>query len=133
MWVGFFVLGLTLGLQFLFRPETPLAAAMVWIGPLILAIWPSQWIARRALHASLWELIRPGLPAVAATLAALAVTLGVEAVLPQTGAFTTLLLRFSAFSIAYAAIVLAVLGADLREALATTGVTRAPVAQVRDA
>ncbi len=130
MLLGFSVLGMTLGLQLLFRPDTPFEAAMVWVVPLLLAIWPNQWISRRALHASLWELIRPGVPAVAATLAALAVTLGVEALLPQAGALGTLLLRFCVFSIAYAAIVLAVLGADLREALATAGVTRAPVAQV---
>lgn len=130
MWLGFFVLGLTLGLQLLLRPDTPFAAAMVWIAPMALAIGPGQLIARRALHASLWELVRPGLPAVAATLVALAVALGVEALMPPPGTLAALLSRASVFSAAYGAIVLTMLADDLREALAATGVARAPTARV---
>lgn len=121
MLLGFFVLGLTLGLQLLLRPTTPVSAALVWIAPMALSIWPSQLIARRALHASLWALLRPGLPAMAATLVALGAAVLAEALVVPEGVLTVLLFRASAFSVIYTAIAVLMLGDDLREALTAAG------------
>jgi len=129
MWLGIFVLILTTAAQVIWRPATPAEAAWIWAGPMIASIWPSQWVANRALHERLWSLLRPGLPALAATLVAAVAALAVEAVTPAGGAFAQLLLRGGVFSVVYAAIALGLLGGDVRDALGTAGFSRAPAVE----
>lgn len=127
MWLGFFVLALTAVAQFIWRPVTPVDAAVIWVVPMIIAIWPQQLIARRALEGSFFALLRPGTRAVLVTLLAIAITLAVDALFPPQGAFATLVLRGGVFAIAYVASVFMVLRQDLRDALEAVGVRRGSV------